>query len=279
MPVSTSLSSLGEQVRRQDRDRFGTVLFAPADRREDLFGLYAFNGEIARIPDLVREPLLGRVRLQWWRDTLEGLRAGKRVAHPVADALGDAVARHSLSPEPFEQLLSARERDMDPAPPRTVAELIGHADATAGALGVICLEMLGVRDPSSAAAVRSVGIAWGLTGLLRAAAFHARSGKSFFPADLLGEQGIDSEAVLDGSARQGVAGVARHLAELAWAHLADGRRRRLSRAALPAVLIAPLAECYLRGLAARGFDVFDESWSAPRPRPLRLGWTMLRGRI
>lgn len=47
---SPELSLLGEQVRRHDRDRFVTALFASQDRREDLFALYAFNADVAGIP-------------------------------------------------------------------------------------------------------------------------------------------------------------------------------------------------------------------------------------
>jgi len=42
-------------VRRHDRDRFQTVLFAPAARREALFALYAFNYEIARVRERISE--------------------------------------------------------------------------------------------------------------------------------------------------------------------------------------------------------------------------------
>src|ERR671936_425398 len=64
------LSPVAALVRRHDRDRFQTALFAPAARREALFALYAFNYEIARVRERVREPILGRIRLEWWRETI-----------------------------------------------------------------------------------------------------------------------------------------------------------------------------------------------------------------
>src|SRR5437588_12374331 len=62
------LSPVAALVRRHDPDRFQTVLFAPAARREALFALYAFNYEIARVREGVTQPMLGQVRLRWWRD-------------------------------------------------------------------------------------------------------------------------------------------------------------------------------------------------------------------
>ena len=50
-------------MRRHDRDRYQTALFAPAARREALFALYAFNYEIARVRESVTQPMLGQIRL------------------------------------------------------------------------------------------------------------------------------------------------------------------------------------------------------------------------
>ena len=74
MQPSSDLSSLGALVRRADPDRFLTALFAPPGRREDLFALYAFNHETARAREVTREPMMTMIRLQWWREVVEGTR-------------------------------------------------------------------------------------------------------------------------------------------------------------------------------------------------------------
>jgi NADH dehydrogenase [ubiquinone] 1 alpha subcomplex assembly factor 6 len=69
--VGPELSYCAQQLRRLDPDRYLTALFAPDRRREGLFALYAFNLEVARAREAVREPMMGLIRLQWWRDALE----------------------------------------------------------------------------------------------------------------------------------------------------------------------------------------------------------------
>ena len=59
-------------VRAADRDRFLATLFAPRERRAALFALYAFNVEISRVREVVRYPVAGEIRLQWWSDVLAG---------------------------------------------------------------------------------------------------------------------------------------------------------------------------------------------------------------
>lgn len=78
-------------VRAEDKDRFLSSLFAPADKRADLMALYAFDIEVSRIRFLVSEPGLGEIRLQWWADSIEAIFGGSVGDHPVVRALGHAI--------------------------------------------------------------------------------------------------------------------------------------------------------------------------------------------
>src|SRR5580693_1054861 len=92
------LSPIAALVRRHDRDRFQTVLFAPAGRRETLFALYAFNYEIARVRESVREPMLGQIRLQWWREAIDAAYGEARPRnHEVVEAATRAIRSGGLS--------------------------------------------------------------------------------------------------------------------------------------------------------------------------------------
>ena len=69
------LSYCGQQARIHDPDRALSALFAPEPARGALLALLAFNAEIERVPRMVREPILGQIRLQWWRDALAAQRS------------------------------------------------------------------------------------------------------------------------------------------------------------------------------------------------------------
>ena len=280
MASRETLSASARAVRQQDRDRFTTVLFAPADRREALFDLYAFNLEIARVRELVREPMLGRIRLQWWRDSLDKVYAGADGGSPLARSLGEVIVRHSLARAEFESLLSARELDMDDEPPADLPALEAYAEGSSATLTRLALTVLGGEGAGAMAAARHVGIAWALTGLLRAVPFHAAQRRLYLPRDLLDRHGVDINQVLAGKGGEGLALVAGAVAAEARRHLAEARslRRSVPKPALPALLTAPLAEGYLAGLAKAGCNLFDGNWSAPRPRPLGLVWAMATGR-
>jgi len=253
------LSYCAEQVRRFDHDRFLCTLFAPPVEREALSALYAFNVEIARVRETVREPMLGRIRLQWWRDAIAGIFAGSPQREPVAVALAETVARFALTREHFDRLIDAREFDLEDRPPATLDDLAGYAEATGAPLVTLSAEVLGARGGTVSEAAEHLGIAWALTGLARAVPFHARARRIYLPAAISRKAGLDVLAMFERGPVPGVAEVVAAVAERAREHLAKARALRASvpRHALPAFLPATLAEVYLKRLAAAGWDPFD----------------------
>jgi len=96
--IVDELAYCAELVRQADRDRFVASLFAPAEKREALYGLYAFNAEIARVREAAHAALPGEIRLQWWSDVIAGERGGEARANPVAAALLTVMERYRLPP-------------------------------------------------------------------------------------------------------------------------------------------------------------------------------------
>src|SRR6516165_11018485 len=118
------LSPVAAIVQRHDRDRFQTVLFAPAARREALFALYAFNYEIARARESVTEPMLGRIRLQWWRESIAAAFEGGGIRqHPVVEAITATIREFGLTRDHFDRLIDARETDLADEAPASLAAL------------------------------------------------------------------------------------------------------------------------------------------------------------
>ena len=80
------------QLREKDRDLWLACLFAPAQARPHLHAIHAFAQEIGDVRAKVSQPLLGEMRLQWWRDAVEAPvgDSGAR-ANPLADALLDTI--------------------------------------------------------------------------------------------------------------------------------------------------------------------------------------------
>jgi NADH dehydrogenase [ubiquinone] 1 alpha subcomplex assembly factor 6 len=261
--MADKTSYCAQMLRRQDADRYLTALFAPADRREALFALYAFNVEIARAREAVSEPFMGLIRLQWWRDALadiyRGGQAGIR-AHEVVRPLAQAIQQYRLPPELFERLIATRERDLDSDPPADLAALVDYADGSSAALVMLALDILGEPTQAAREAGRATGIAWALTGLLRAVPFHASRRRLYLPASLMAEAGLVPQALFERGPSAALVPVVRAVAGEAslWLVRARESAGQVPRRFQPALLSATLATAYLRRLAAAKFNPFDE---------------------
>lgn len=281
MAASPPLSYCATQVRRDDHDRFLTALFAPAAIREDLFALYAFNLELAKTREQVSEAILGEIRLQWWRETVDEIFAGKRRDHPVVEALADAVETHELDRGLLDRLIDARAADLTDDPPADTAALEDYARCTSSSLMQLALEVLDARSGTSDTAAEHAGIGWALTGLIRAVPFHGAQGRVYLPRDLLEAEGLNIHATAHDRNPEKIRRVARRLAEAAAEHLRQARAARtgIPKKALPALLPASLADLYLARLRKADYDLSDSRLdiSAPR-RQFKLLWSALRGR-
>jgi phytoene synthase len=282
MAETTPASYCAQELRRHDHDRYLTCLFAPAARREALFALYAFNLEVAKTAELVSEPMLGRIRLQWWREAIDEIYGGRPRRHEVIGPLGAAVTRHGLSRAHFDRLIDGREFDLDGEAPDTLARLEAYAEATSAGLNLLALEILGAADEAGRSAAREVGIAWALTGLLRAVPFHARQKRLYLPRDMVDRAGLRLGDLFELHSSDALKQVVRQVAGHAAERLRQARAGRsgTAKAALPALLPAILAGHYLGVLAQADHDPFHESVQTPPSNNVwRLLWPRLLGRF
>lgn len=244
-------------LRLADRDRFLCVLAAPARQRADLATLYLFNAEIAGIAEKVREPMLGLIRLQWWRDALAEIAAGKPHRHHLVQALADIAARTGLDPMRLSAMLDVRERDIDPAPPADLAALEDYAAATAGALAEAALDICR-RDAAAELriAARQAGTAYGLIGLLRATPYFARRRIVRLPAAEMAEAGSSIDLLCDLRPDAQLKLVVARVAARAENLLAESSKGRADSAAIAAFLPGKLARLQLERLRRHGYDPF-----------------------
>jgi phytoene synthase len=260
-------------VRKYDYDRYISALFAPEAERQHLFALYAFNYEIARIAETVRNPMAGRLRLQWWRDAVDEIYSHAPGRTEVLKALADAIGAHALPKQLFDALLDARELDFEPAPFGNLATLETYADATSGSVMRFGGRIVGAEDMLDQQA-REAGIAYAITGFLRALPFNAARGRIILPTDEMQKAGLEAAEILRGHTSDALSGLLVYLAQAA--------RRRYSsvqdveRKFLPAILPAALVPGFLRIMTHRGFHPFRDSTEMPG---YRRQWIMLRAII
>lgn len=269
---------LASHVRHSDPDRYFAALFAPQKLRAHLFALYAFNHELARVAESVREPMLGQIRLAWWQETLEGARAGNPRNHDVARAMADVLAAHELPQSLFDALIEARHFDVSDEMFADLGALETYVDAASGNVMRLAARILGAREANEALA-RNAGLAFGLTGILRAVPYHAQRRKLYLPRNLVERERLKVEDVFVGNGGDALARVSWQVALAARRHFANARALRVPKPSAAAFLPAALVPLYLRRLSRVGFDPFRLTQVPIHRRQMRLLAASLRGRV
>lgn len=274
--------SHGDVVRASARawevDRYLSALLSPRRVQDDLIALAAFAGEIARIPAFVSEPMMGEIRLQWWREALENSDLAVRSGHPVADAIRATAAQHGLPMGLLVGFIDAQSTLLHDEPIADDHALAMHLAKTEGALFELALRIVGRTDELTHAAALEAGQAYGIARLLVDLPASWAQGRVLIPASRLSASGLSLAEVQAGAPADRLAPVLAGLIEAARRHLSEARGydRNLNRAQHKAFLPLAVVEPYLRAFQRGRRDPLREPLEIT---PLSRVWALFRSNV
>ena len=185
-------------VRSHDFARYAAALFVSADQRRALLALYAFNVEIARVRDLVTQPLTGEIRLQWWTDMLAGHAHGGIEGNPVAAELLSVIRNFNLPIEMLSRLIEEHQFDLYNDPMPSLAALEGYVNDTSSALFALAARTATAPSPEIDCLARHAGLAHGFVRVVAALPYDASRRQLFLPLQVLAKNGASADEVFAG---------------------------------------------------------------------------------
>lgn len=258
--MTHSLTYCGQFVKENDPDRFFLSLLA--DRPADVWPLLALNCEIAKTREVVTDTTIGLIRLQWWRDALDKFYdEGTILQHEIVSDVARVIKTYNLPRELFDNLIYAREFDLEGVLPATLEGVVNYADYTHSPL----LALILIVQPS-AEEVRPLAIAYTMTGLLRSVLYHARHHRCFLPQDVLADHNVDMGLFYELKPQENLKAVIITLASTAKRYLAASKPQTAYSKGMKKMTLL-----YLKKMSACEFDVFDKGWiSSPAFKELRV---------
>jgi len=223
-----------------------------------VFAVRAFNVELARIQDIVSDPNIGRMRLQFWRDSLDNIYQGNPPQQPVALELAEATTEHKLTKRWFSRLMDGRDQNLNDRPYETINALEEHGENTVSSVLYLILECLGVKDVQADHTASHLGKAIGVVTLLRATPYHGSKGKVYIPNDIMIKYGVSQEDIIRGRTTQPVKDVTYDLASLAHTHLSTAKSlmSKAPKSALRSFLPMVPCQAYLTKIQQADFNIF-----------------------
>lgn len=173
------IAPLIDTVRMRDYAGYLSHVAYPQRLQPHFWALRAFHIELASIKDNVSNELVGRVRMQWWRDAIESVYANRPPKHPITIGLRDAVfdpvvEKHgSLVKDHFLRIIDARESDLaDSLSSPTLEELEMYAEATSSRMYYLLLNLQGISEQPVDELFSHLGKAMGLSILVSSLPHH-----------------------------------------------------------------------------------------------------------
>ncbi|KAG6890646.1 hypothetical protein C0995_006622 [Termitomyces sp. Mi166 len=220
-------------VQKHDYEGFLISHFYPEVSKGGYFALKAFsNGlskrfgqvELAMVQEHVSNQTIGKMRMQFWRDTVKGIHEGKPPRHPIALALHQASQRVNLPAYYLKRIVDARDAELSTPTHMTTESLTAHAESTSSPLLYLLLSLLSLPSPALSHAASHLGTAQTFTTLLRALPYHAKQGHVIIPAEITAKHGVRQEDVLRyGPGAKGISDAVFEFATVANDHLITAR--------------------------------------------------------
>ncbi|SRR5579875_115494 len=196
MELTEAFERCAQITRRASTNFYYAFMLLPKERREALYAVYAFCRFVDDVADNGAFSAPAEILAQWRREL--DLVFDGRATRPVSRALAEAVRRFALSRGPFEEIITGVETDLTRARYETFEELELYCRRVASAVGLICIEIFGYRNPSTKIYAEKLGIAFQLTNILRDVGEDAARGRIYIPMEDLRRFSVQESEILHG---------------------------------------------------------------------------------
>jgi phytoene synthase len=253
----------------RDTSFYYSFLVLPPRKRSAIIAVWDFCRAVDDAVDEAPDSRDAHSRLSLWRDELAALyKAGETPSTPQGRALQPYIAEFQLPRRPFDDLIDGVEMDLAHVSYQTFAELADYCRRVASAVGLVCVEIFGYRDPGARSYAVDLGMALQLTNIIRDVAADLQKGRVYLPAEDLARFRVTEDDLRAGRMTPAVRALMRFECERARFYYTKAAatlpaidRRNL----LAAEIMGAIYFEILRRVERSGYDVFSQRIRVPRP--------------
>jgi phytoene synthase len=259
----------------RDTSFYYSFLVLPAAKRSAIVAVWDF---CRAVDDAVDEAAKGEgtEQVRRWREELARCFEGATPQTSQGRALQPLIPAFNLPRSAFDALIEGVEMDLDDRCYETFDELYEYCIRVASAVGLMCVEIFGCRDPGSRQYAIDLGVALQLTNILRDVPGDFERGRIYLPREDMARFGC-REGDLGAEVMHAGHGVQSPAVRQLLAFQAQRAREyyRRADAALPRADARRLVAARIMGAIYRGildrieaanYDVFSAVIRVPRPR-------------
>ena len=260
----------------RDTSFYYSFLVLPAEKRRAIVAVWDFcravDDAVDEAPD-GEAPGGGTVaaaRVAAWRNELAACYGGGGTpATGQGQRLAPFVSRFGLPRDAFERVIEGVAMDLERSRYETFDELREYCLRVASAVGLICLEIFGYRNPRTRDYGVELGIALQLTNIVRDIHTDLARGRVYLPLEDLRRFGCREDDLAAGIVTPAVRALLSFECERAQSHYERAERElpvEDRRAMVAARIMGGIYHAILRRIERSGYDVFQGKVRVPRPQ-------------
>ncbi len=259
----------------RDTNFYYSFLVLPARKRNAIVAVWDFCRAVDDAVDEAETRDQGAAQIAEWRAELERCFTGAPNTEQ-GRTLQPYIRMFDLPRSAFDALIEGVEMDLHRQRYQTFDELYEYCIRVASAVGLMCVEIFGYRNPGVRQYALNLGVALQLTNILRDVPVDLSHGRLYLPLDDLARHGC-TEDDLRREAEQHGGGIRSTAVKRLFAFEAQRAREYYARAhaALPSEDARRMAAAQIMGaiylailgrIEAADYDVFSGVIRIPRPR-------------
>ena len=188
---------------------------------------------------------------------------------PQGIGLQPYVREFNLPRNRFDELVDGVEMDLRQARYDTFVALIEYCRRVASAVGLICLEIFGYRNPTAKVYAENLGLALQLTNIIRDVRADIVRGRIYLPTEDLERFGVTENDLRSGRLTTPVVELLRFECDRAHSYYrraAEQLPPEDARSLVAAEIMGGIYFEILRRIERNGYDVFSARIRVPRPQ-------------
>jgi phytoene synthase len=259
----------------RDTNFYYSFLVLPPEKRRAIVAVWDF---CRAVDDAVDEAAEGpgaagggtpASQLEGWRAELAACYGEGDPRTRQGTALAPFIARFSLPRDAFEAVMDGVAMDLDRSRYQTFDELREYCLRVASAVGRLCIEIFGYRDPATRGYARDLGLALQLTNIIRDVGTDLSRGRLYLPLEDLARFGCTEDDLRAGIVTEKVQALLAYECGRASGYYGKAERelpRADRRRMVAARIMAGIYHAILDRIERAGYDVFSRVIRVPRPR-------------
>ncbi|SUZ55571.1 uncharacterized protein METZ01_LOCUS8425 [marine metagenome] len=263
----------------RDTNFYYSFLVLPSAKRKAIVAVWDFCRAVDDAVDCPADNQLGEPAgqvLHLWREELASCYNALTPTTRQGRNLKAVVAEFKLPRRPFDDLIDGVEMDTVARRYRTFDDLYEYCVRVASAVGLLCIEIFGYRDPQTRDYAIALGVALQLTNIIRDIPTDLQRGRLYLPTDDLERFGCSEEDLCHGASERVISllhyecAQARLFYDKADALLPSVDRRRM----VAAEIMGAIYFTILKRIEGRDCDVFSSVVRVPRWRRVVIAGTV-----